>query len=367
MVITKRPGVYFTEATGSVISENDGGFIPLFVVQTGTAIATIDEQITFYESIDAFATVVEGKGLDKTVKYIREALNEASMGQFYVYSIKTDTAEGFTNAIKNCASRTEIRDVVYIEETKSTTATTCAAKVSAIKTALDDNFGKGTSRNALIVPYGTVDDAVKNAENTDARTTVITTLTSVFNGVSSGRITGLVPDDVFIGAGIGKFIGRAYNEEIGQFPITTSIDALTYNFDDAQLLQLVNIGCLVASSQRRGNDTQYKIEVGVTTAVKEDGADQLLISRSIADQMLRDVKAECDSFIKQKLTSNTVTFLQTEIDNIIENYVNNNDVEQEGTTLTVSRSTIPYTINIVGTIQVVGSLLVINVDTKLVI
>ena len=150
MTITKRAGVYFTETQGAVATADEGvNFIPLFIVQTATAIASIDDKITLFANADAFATVAQNKGLTKTIKYISEALSEAGRNQFYVYSIKTDTADAFTGLIEECASRTEIRDVVYIEETKSSGTTTITAKASAIATALADNYEKGTLRRGL--------------------------------------------------------------------------------------------------------------------------------------------------------------------------------------------------------------------------
>lgn len=366
MTITKRAGVYFTETQGAVATADEGvNFIPLFIVQTTTAIASIDDKITLFANADAFATVAQNKGLTKTIKYIREALGEAGRNQFYVYSIKTDTAAAFTSLIEECASRTEIRDVVYIEETKSSGTTTITAKVSAIATALDDNYEKGTLRNGLIVPYGTVTDAVTNADNTTAEEAVVTSMTAVLNGVTSGRITGIVPDDACVGAGIGKFIGRQYNDEIGSTPFNSSIDALTYNFNDTQILALCNIGCLVVTGSYVRGAMEYRVEVGCTASMKNSTADQLLISRSIADQLLRDVKVECDAFIRTKLTTNTVKLLQGEIDSVVADYVANEDVLNAGTKLTVSQSNVPYTLNVNGSIQVAGSLLVINIDTTI--
>lgn len=364
MALNKRPGVYFTETTGTVVTDADD-FIPLFIVQTSTAIPAIDDQIIEYTSIDTFATVVEDKGLTKTVKYMAEALTEAGAFRFYVYSIKTDTLEGFTNAIKNCAGRTEIRDIIYIEETASAQANSISNKINAIKTALADNYTKGTPRTSLIVPYGTVSAAIEDATETLPKTTVITQLTSILNGVTSGRVSVAVPDDVTIGATIGKFIGRADNEEIGANAISTTIPALTYNFDDTEILTLLNLGCLVVTSSYRRGTIQYNIEAGVTTSIKTDSADQLLISRSIADAVLRDVKIECDSFLKQKISSDAVTMLQSDINTIISTYVSAGDVVNEGTKLTVTQSNVPYTLNVQGTIQPVGSILVINVDTTI--
>jgi hypothetical protein len=77
------------------------------------------------------------------------------------------------------------------------------------------------------------------------------------------------------------------------------------------------------------------------------------------------VKVECDAFIRTKLTTNTVKLLQGEIDSVVADYVANEDVVNAGTKLTVSQSNVPYTLNVNGSIQVAGSLLVINIDTTI--
>lgn len=364
MAITKRAGVYFTEAQGTVASEYDGNFVPLFIVETATAVATIDNQITAYDSIAAFATVVRNKGLTNTVNFIEQALGEAGIGRFYVYSIKRSGNVTLTSVIEDCASRTEIRDIVYIEEEKSI-APTIAQKVSEISTALDDNFENGTLRNGLVVPYGTIEYLATQSGDGTTEDKVVAGMATCIGTNDSGRVTSVVPDVKCAGADIGKFIGREYNDEIGANRINTSIDALTYNFNDTQILALVNDGCLVTTSKYVRGDIEYRVEVGVTHAINQDKSDQLLISRSIADQVLRDVKEECDQYIRTKMTANTVKLLQGDVDSIISEYVASEDVIQAGTKLTVSQSNVPYTLNINGTVQVAGSLLIINVDTTL--
>jgi hypothetical protein len=347
------------------VSTADDDFIPLFLVQPTEAIESIDNQITHYTSVDAFATVVEGKGLTKTVGFIRQALAEAEQGQFYVYSIRTDSADGFSNSLKSCAGRTEIRDAIYIEENKGATSNTIANKIGAIKNGLSDNYTNGCPRTALIIPLGTVSDAVANKESGTNEATVINQLTTITNGISTGRILVSVPDESIIGGVVGKFIGRADNEEIGYAPFTTNIPALTYNFNDAEILQLLNLGCLVVAPHYNRGNIEYKIEAGVTTSFKSSQADGLLLSRSIADALLRSVKLECDEYLKQKLTTNTITLLQADIDGVVADYVARDDVVEAGTKLTVTQSSVPYTVNVSGTIQTVGGILIINVDTTL--
>jgi hypothetical protein len=97
------------------------------------------------------------------------------------------------------------------------------------------------------------------------------------------------------------------------------------------------MGCIVVAPHYVRGDSEYRIEVGVTGSFKQDKADGLLMCRSIADALLRDIKTECEEYLKQKLTTNTISLLQVDIDSVIADYVASQDVVQDGTKLTQSR------------------------------
>ncbi|RAP51137.1 MAG: hypothetical protein BZ138_06025, partial [Methanosphaera sp. rholeuAM270] len=305
------------------------------------------------------------KGIDKTIALMEQAYNEKPFKKFYIYSIKTDTDAGFQRILSDTASKTEIRDVFYIEESESAAGYTIADKIASLKAAVADNYEQATPRNVWVIPYGTLSEAVTDATNVAPEATIVTQFTTLTTPTGSGRLGLIMPDLNIAGAIMGKIIGRNYDEEIGHEQLNIAVESLTYNFTDSQMLTLLNAGVTFVRKERVNGISGYRIVAGVSTSFKESAADGLLISRSIADELLRQVRYAAEVELKSKETKNAIVYLQTECNSIIADFVANNDVIAAGTKLTVSESSTPYTINIAGTIQPVGTILMINVDATI--
>lgn len=364
MTYNKLPGMYFSET----ISANSGLFeqtrAPLFIVQTSTTIATIDDQITHYTGIDAFKSIVEGKGLTQTVKYIEDTLTEEGQTEFYVYSIKTDTATAFTNAIKGTAHLEDITSVVYVEETKSATTNTIIQKIAAIKAGLDDNAENGVFRIAYIVPLGTVEDAVDNAESgTSAESACITSLTTILSGTGNGRICVPLPDEN-AGIIIGKCLATRYDEEPGYTGVNTSPAQSTYNFDHTQMITLQNTGVLFLRNESLNGINTYRINLGVTTSFKSSAADGLIVKRTTADEVLREIKQAGIAYVKAKETATSLAGLKNEVSRVITEFADEESIDKKATKLTVSDGG-NNTFYITGTIMPTGSVIAIEVQTTL--
>lgn len=364
MTINRLPGVYFTETVNTITVETER--IPLFVVQTSTAI-DIDNKLTYYENFETFKTAVEGKGLTNTVAFMEQAFTSRGYTNFYVYSVKQDTSAAFTSVLTDCGSHTEIRDVFYFEETKSGTSNTILQKVTALVAGVNANYEVGAFRQLFIIPFGTIEDAVENAENVAPETTVYNWFTST-TFPQSGRLTFIVPDMAYAGAIGGEIIHREYNDEIGYTQLNASISTLTYNFTDTQLLGLANAGVLTIREERVAGAIGYRIVAGVNTGFSANTADGLIISRTIADELLGDVRDAGQQYIKVKESENARLFLQSNIDAIIATYVGEGDVIEAGTSLVVSPdASNPYVLNVTGNIQTVGSILAIEVNSTITI
>lgn len=359
MTSTKRSGVYFSETTTSTGVEYEQQRIPLFIVQTSTAIADLDGVITHYTGIDAFKTAVTGKGLTQTVKYIEDILNEYELSEFYVYSIKTDTAIGFTDAIKSTAHLDDVTSITYIEETKSANANTINSKIAAIKAGLDDNYANGVFRMGFIVPYGTVSDAVSNASNTTSEAACIASLTTILSGTGSGRICVPLPD-ANAGIVIGKCLATPYDENPGFDYVASSPAASEYNFDNTQLLTLQNLGVMVLAKETFGGVTSYRIDEGVTTSFKSNASDGYYVDRAICDEFLRGVRDICRPYVKAKESATTVEGIRGDIAALKKEFVAEESIVDAGTTISVN-STGNNTLTVSGTVQPVGTVHTIDV------
>lgn len=365
MTYEKLPGVYFTETVGSVTTTRTS--TPLFIVQTSTAIASIDEQYIKFTNLTAFKTVATDKGLVETIKFIEETLNEAGMinNEFYVYSVKTDTAANFTKILVDSSHMNEIRDVFYFEETKSGSGNTINAKLGALKTGCNTCYANGVTRIVYVVPYGTVDDAIDNKENgTTDEAACIAALTTTVNGINSGRIACILPD--YAGAIAGRVIAAAYNEEIGYPILNTAISTPTYNFTTSDMISLQNKGILFIRGEMIKGSYVYRVNLGVSTAFSGSGADGLLLSRRVCDEVLNQVKYACDDFVK---TSNDIegglVTLQVDIDNVISRFVDNGEIVEEDSELLVTEGSDVYTFTVSGQIKPIKSTIAINVNTTI--
>lgn len=365
MTYSKLPGVYFTESISTVSLTNTK--TPMFIVQTSTAITDIDDKIVRFSNFATFEAIATSKGLSNTLDIIEEALNEAGMinNGFYIYSIKTDTAAAFTSVLVETSNYTDIKDVIYIEETKSTNANTLASKLGALKTGAQTCYQNGVNRVCYVVPYGTIADAVTNASSgVSPEDACITALTTALNGIVSGRVAVVVPD--YGGAQIGRVLDSQYNEEIGYSTISTAISNPEFQFSYSQMLTLQNLGVMFIRGERLRGNWVYRVNLGVSTAFSGNGADGLLISRRVCDEVLEQVKYACDLFIKnQNDIEGGLVALQTDVDNIIEQFVDAREIAEEDSELFVEEGSDVYTFNISGTIKPIKSTIAINVNTTL--
>ena len=363
MTSPKRPGVYFQETVQSnIITEKDQ--VPLFLVQTSTSIEAIDDKITHYTGFDAFNSIATNKGLTQTLAYIEQALLEYGNTEFYVYSIKTDTATAFTNAIKATAHLSDITAIVYVEETASANANKITDKISAIQSGLVDNASNGVFRIGYIIPYGTVSAAVEGASSgTSPESACITSLSSVLTATGTGRICCALPDEN-AGIIIGRCLACESDEEPGYAAIGTAPQTSTYNFDNTQMITLQNLGVLFIVHETIQGASQYRINLGVTTGFKDNTADGLIVSRTIADDILTQIKYAGDAFVKGKEVESNVVVLQGLVDGIVDDAVNRETIIRDGTSLTVS-DTGNSSFTITGTIKPIRSIIAIDVNTRL--
>lgn len=363
MSYSKLPGVYFSETIGTIATELAEA--PLFIIQTSTAIASIDEQI-IKTNLAALTEVATDKGLTKTLQIIEQTLTEARLlnSEFYVYSVKTDTAANFSKIIEDSSHLTDIKTVFYIEETKSASGNSINSKLGALKAGADACAVNGVNRVIYAIPYGTVMDAIDNASSGTDESNCITSLTSIVNGINSGRVAVILPD--YSGAIAGRVLDADYNEEIGYPEINTAIDSMAFNFTYSQMVTLQNLGILFIRAEQIRGTFIYRVNLGVSTAFAGNGADGLLLSRRVCDEVLNQVKYECDDFVKASTdVEGGLVTLQTDIDNVLERFIAAGEIFEDESQLVVSEGSDVYTFKLSGKIKPIKSTIAINVETTL--
>ena len=362
MTYSKLPGVYFTE-TVTDNAEFTEDNVPLFLVQTSTAISSIDNKITSYTNFKTFETRAKDKGLTQTLKYMQDVLTESENDNFYVYSIKTDTSAAFTAAIESTAHLTDVTSIIYVEETKSAQANAITSKIGGIKSGLHSNAENGVFREGYIIPYGTVQDAIENAENTAPEAVIVTELTTITTGDGDGRICVALPDSL-AGCVVGHCIGSDYDEEPG-FEALGLLDLTgVYNFNATQMLSLQNMGVLFVRPERLQGGNQYRINLGVTTSFKESSADGLIVCRATVDAMLRRIAFEGQAFVKAKESESNLAAFNSVISGIIGDFAAEESVNRNGTKLTAADAG-NSTFTVTGTIQPIKSVIAIEVNTTI--
>lgn len=335
MPSSKLTGVYYGEdVTVQAITENiQPDEVLQFIVQTSTAIADYDDQLTLTD-ITTFKTKVAGKGLTATTDYIESILTAIGHTQFYVYSIKTNTTTGWEEAITCGSHLKEIKKVIFYEENNitGTGAPTIANKMTAMASACHECSETGGFRIAFVVPQKTVDSAVASASNVAPPTTAVTTLSSTLTNINDGRLCVILPDKA---KEISSYmVTKQFYEEIGLGYIP-GVNSVTYDFTTDQLVTLRNLGIIIPRPVWEAGVVNYEIELGVTTNYSQDAADGQLVSRTIADELLREIDADIRPFVKTSEEESNIKFVQTAIDGVIGRFVTNKYVTSE-TKLTVT-------------------------------
>lgn len=372
MTYSKLPGVYFSETVESGQVDSTKEYAPLFITKSSSSIPQLDDQIVYFEGLSSFVSIATQKGLGKTMNAMKVILNTYGSEKFYVYNIATDTSASMVSILEESAMKEDIIDVIFIEDSKSANANSINSKTKAIQTALHDNFENGTFRTAIIVPFGTVHDAVTNkGENATVSGTVISSLASCFDGVTDGRIFGVVPDDTLMASTVAQIIKTPFYAECGYETIEIT-GVPEYEFTMSEMITLQNMGLCFLRKQTRNGVDNYRINLGVTTSFANSDADGLIKSRRICDEALRQIKAECDNVVKSEDVETSDAIIQTAINTILSDFIEQKymlssitvDGVKYSTKLTATVGD-RFTINVNGYLIPTGSLIAINVNTTI--
>lgn len=329
MTLDKLPGMYFTDEIVQTLSnEMEEDEVLTFVVQTSTALA-IDEVLTYFENFNSFKTIANNKGLNKTLAMIELILANTEQNGFYVYSVKTDTADGWKQSVNSHIHLKENRRVIYFEENK--TELEFSTKIASLKTGCNECYEYGAFKTSYVIPLATIDDAIENAENTAPETVVISTLTSILSAAGSGRLCVIIPDAY--AQMVATIINAGYTMDAGFPVISGSIASLRFNFTYQQMVQLMNLGVMFVKPEKINGQYIYRINLGVTTSFKEDKSDGLLVDRLIADEVLHRIDDENSGSIKDLEGESSVSYVQAGVDKVVNEFVDAKLITKSGTTL----------------------------------
>lgn len=359
MTATRLSGITFTEDTSTIPQGNEDIIdAPLFIIQTTTAIAALDGQFKTYRSWTAYNNIAGSvSGLAKTNSIIKQVLDETGLQKFYVYSIKTDTQQAFTDCVKASSYLDDCETIIYIENAKSAQANTIADKINGIKAGIRDNYANGVFRQAYIVPYGTYNDAITE-EGVVPSTAAVTCLTGITNGIEDGLVCVVAPDSM-CGSLLGATFNTPFDGEIGQYTIKNVDTTGFIKYNATQMLALQNGGILFIKRETYRRVSSYKPNVGVTLSYQGSKTDGKLIRRRIVNEVLRRIKDECREYILDKDIESVRSSLHSTLGAVISEFVKNDCVIRDGTSLSVAM--VDDTFQVSGTIQPIDSVYAIDV------
>ena len=198
--------------------------------------------------------------------------------------------------------------------------------MTAMAEACHECSETGGFRIAFVVPQKTIDTAVSDASSVAPPTTVVSTFSSMLSGIHDGRLCVILPDKAKEMSSY--LVTKKFYEEIGLGYIP-GVNSVTYDFTADQLVTLRNLGIIIPRPIWEAGVVNYEIELGVTTNYSQDAADGQLVSRTIADELLREIDADLRPFVKTSEEESNLKFVQTAVDGAIGRYVQDKYVTSE--------------------------------------
>ena len=189
------------------------------------------------------------------------------------------------------------------------------------------------------------------------------------------RLNILEPD--FFGQIVGRYCITSMGEEVGYTVFNTILAGAFKERTPQEQLNLQTNGVVFCRDEYSSSTFYPKVNLGVCTCfgnpVDERPADALDSNRRIADYILTQVFDACYPQVKARETRTQLVKLQTQINNIVYNAVNNglcveyNEYSNpDGTNLTVEESDDdPYAMIISGNIQPINCTIAIEVEATI--
>lgn len=384
--INVLPGVYYNEKVQTAYY-GTGGEIPVFIGKTNNTDAD-GAKITRYNTFEEISKSITEGGIGATgdletdlknnplLSILKgfydeiEPTNYNSISVPYIYIIDVGDATDLSAWITALETAKIYRDInievyygiEYLEEDLQTflDKSTLSIKAQAKKLDLRRRFTTIASKY--------VDgEWVKTTDNDLIQ---LAQVNKAYN-----RLNIIQPD--YFGEIVGRYCITQIGEEVGHNIFNTILPGAFEERTPAQQLSLQTNGVVICRDEYSGSTFYPKVLLGVSTCfgnpVDDRPADALDSNRRIADYILGQVFEACYPQVKARETRTQLVKLQTKINNIIYNAVDNglcveyNEYSNpEGTTLTVTESDDnPYAMVISGQIQPVNCTIAIDVEATI--
>lgn len=380
------PGVYYQEKVQKAYY-GEGGEIPCFIGVTNNS--RVDAtKITRYNTFKEISKSVDEGGIGATgdlekdletnplLRILKDFYEETEPLDYdtptvpYIYVVDVGSGENLDvwgTALETCKTYRDINLEVYygIETLKEDLQPFIDKSMVSIQTQ--------AKKLDLRRAFTTITHKLYNDEWVDVTDTDLINLAQA--NAKYNRLNLIEP--TFFGKIMGKYCITRIGEESGYSVFNTiPVDSFKPRTPREQL-SLQNSGVVFCRDEYSSNQFYPKINLGVCTCfgnpVDERPADALDSNRRIADYILMQVFDACYPQIKARETRTQMVVLQTKVNNIVYNAIENDlcvaynqHKNPVGTQLVVEESdNNPYAMIVKGSIQPVNCTIAINVEATI--
>lgn len=372
MPITDIPQVIYSEADSNPTLKGTGSQIPVFIGITGNT--TPAEGILKVKNFkEANRTVANGGiGTDpstnpllKTVKEFFEEVRKVTSSDItapYIYVVDLGNAtlssgegenkkvtQAWLDAMEAVKAKRDVQVEAYVGFKKTDALTDVIALMESAVESINLDAAAGNPRIAYSTVEGATDEDLKD-------------YTDETNGIQNTRSYIIEPK--CFGKTIGRICTTPSDVEPG-FIDFRSIKPGEFNKrTPAEELDLQNAGIIFIRDEIAGSEIHTRINLGVSTAFAAQPDlrpnDSLLHARRNVDQLVREVYDALYVQLKRNETEVNLSYLQSDIDVIVEERINNGSM-MDGTVLDVVESDInPWDLKVEGVAIPVNSTLLIG-------
>jgi hypothetical protein len=363
MTSTRLSGVYISEETSQIHIVNPAiADAPLFILESSN-MANHNDEIHECKTIAQLELRTQDANIPKSVEIMKNLIIESGIQKWYMTNQRTVTKNGFKQTVINSESLDDCQTIIYIEENLSTEPA-IGVKIEGISEGVQDNLENGVVREAYIIPYGTVKNAIDTAENTTPSASSLASLITTTQGINDGHICFINPFTM-PGQSMGGIIATEYDEEIGKYEIQ-NVDLTEFiEYNKTQMLALENAGVNFVRPKTVYGEKSYPLNYGVTSSYQNNSTDGVLIRRRIVNELLREIKREAEAVIYEKDVSRVASDLQNVLGTVISTFAKNECIVQKETKLTVSQQENEDGFEVTGYVKPVGSVHHVLVNMKI--
>lgn len=382
MPILKNPGVYYNEIVEYELI-GEGSKIPVFIGASGNTASAkykvdgtqVNKYVRWNDINKTTANGGVGVYTDDTTNELLIALKEFfeeadiettdEIGVPYVYVIDVGagtSADAWLNAFTNAKVKRDSTLEAAVGFEKVTGDYTLNDLARAFSASIKTETTGLNLRNGLIrLPT----DDVHGSNNKLG----LVDYTNDTNDLKLERV-GLCEKHKF-GKTVARFCVTPFYMEPGYYAYRSVEPEEFIERTDAEEKELQDAGIIFNRDEKIGEDTYPKINLGVvsTFAKNPRPADSLFHARLIADELLKVVFKVLYPQVKNNESASNFVYLQSQINKVIEDFVNEgyvikyNTNKGKGTKLTLYESDYnPYDIIVEGPIQPVNSTIAIMVQ-----